>query len=167
MTQPTALWLEVAVRHWMGTYLPAHVIRLAFEQPDKSQSLIELSELWPFLTYDRLTRTVEWGNRPLRTFELSKIGRFLWVLVYFVSVSIALLLAAAAYQVGDADGQKWIYSIGAAIFFLAAFASLMRSDTTKVIITDGEEWIRRINDSVAPAETHSRDGAPDSAAGPR
>jgi hypothetical protein len=35
------LWLEVAVRHWMGAYLPAHVIRLAFEQPDKSQSLIE------------------------------------------------------------------------------------------------------------------------------
>jgi hypothetical protein len=158
------LWLEVAVRHWMGTYLPAHVIRLAFEQPDKSQSLIELSELWPFLRYDRSSRTVEWGNRRLRTIERSRIGRFLWVLVYFVSISFALLLAAGAYQLADADGQKWIYSIGAAIFFLGAFASLMRADTAKVIVTDGEEWIRRINDSVSPAGTHSHDGAPDSSA---
>ncbi len=47
------LWLETIVRHLIGTYLPAHVIRLALTCPDKVQSLFDLSELWPLLRYDR------------------------------------------------------------------------------------------------------------------
>lgn len=151
------LWLEVAVRHWMGVYLPAHVIRLAFEQPDKSQALIELSELWIFFRYDRSSRTVEWANRRFRSVERSRIGRFFWVLVYFVSMCAGLFLAAAAYQIENVTGRTWIYSIGAAVFLFGAFASLMRDDTAKYIFADGEEWIRRINDSVAPAGTRSPD----------
>jgi hypothetical protein len=107
------------------------------------------------------------GSRRHCASRYARQARFAMRAAASRSFRYAVLLAAAAYQVADADGHRWIYSIGAAIFFLTAFASLVRADTAKVIVTDGEEWIRRINDSVAPAETHSRDGAPDSAAGPR
>lgn len=160
------LWLEIAVRQWMGTYLPAHVIRLALEQPDKSQSLAELSELWPYLRYNRTSRTVEWSSLWLLRAERTYIGRHVWDLAYFAMILVAMLLAAAAYRVGNGSGWAWIYSIGFAIFLFGAFASLMRKDTSRMISTNGEEWIRWINDSVAPAGTHSRDDAQGTAAAP-
>ena len=55
------LWLEVSVRHLVGTYLPAHVVRLALAGPDKAQSLFDLAELWLLLRYDREARTVRVG----------------------------------------------------------------------------------------------------------
>ncbi len=66
------LWLETIVRHLIGTYLPAHVIRLALACPDKAQSLFDLSELWPLLRYDREARTVTWLHPRHRAAEKRK-----------------------------------------------------------------------------------------------
>lgn len=151
------VWLEVAVRHWIGTYLPAHVIRLALAQPDKTQSLSELSELWPFLLYDRATRTVQWRSPRFKALERSKLGRWIWMAGYVVLILCAMGYGVAAYQMTDINGMRWLYSASALVFFIFALAALMREDSSRVITDSGEEWIARINAAVsmvpAPQQT--------------
>lgn len=50
------LWLEVAVRHLFGTYLPARVIRLALAQPDTSQGLLILGSCGRCFASTRIRR---------------------------------------------------------------------------------------------------------------
>ena len=139
------VWLEVAVRHWIGTYLPAHVIRLALAQPDKTQSLFELAELWSFLLYHRATRTVRWRSPRFNALECSKLGRWLWGLVYLVLIFSAMVFGMVAYQMTEINGTRWIYSGSALLFLFFALAALAREDSGKVIASNGEEWIARIN----------------------
>lgn len=146
------VWLEVAVRHWVGTYLPAHVIRLALVQPDKAQSLFELSELWPFLLYDRATRTVRWRSPRLKTLERSKSGRWIWMAGYVVLMVCAMWYGVAAYQMTEINGTRWLYSGAALAFFIFALIALLREDSSKVITASGEEWIARINAAAASTE---------------
>lgn len=146
------MWLEVAVRHWVGTYLPAHVIRLALVQPDKAQSLFELSELWPFLLYDRATRTVRWRSPRLKTLERSKSGRWIWMAGYVVLMVCAMWYGVAAYQMTEINGTRWLYSGAALAFFIFALIALLREDSSKVITASGEEWIARINAAAASTE---------------
>lgn len=139
------VWLEVVVRHWIGTYLPAHVIRLALAQPDKTQSLFELAELWPFLLYDRATRTVRWRKPRLRALERTKPGRWLWGVVYLVLIFSAMGCGVIAYKITEINGMRWIYSAGALVFLFLALAALMREESSKIIAASSEEWIARIN----------------------
>lgn len=153
------VWLEVAVRHWIGTYLPAHVIRLALAQPDKAQSLLELSELWPFLRYNRGTRTVHWRSPRLKALERSKPGRWIWMASYVALILCAMGYGVAAYQMTDINGMRWLYSASALAFFIFALAALMRDDSSKVITGSGEEWIDRINAAASSGAPREPKGA--------
>lgn len=144
------LWLEIAVRHWLGTYLPAHIIRLAMSQPDKTQSLIELSELWELIRYDRDTRTAGWLHRRHRTIQKRKAVRVLLIAAYFVSAITALLIAWAASMLGPSLFSGWAYGTGALMLGVLAVICLMRDDTMKVAVSVGEEWLVRINRSAPP-----------------
>ena len=146
------VWLEVAVRHWVGTYLPAHVIRLALAQPDKAQSLFELSELWTFLRYDRATQTVRWCSSRLVTWERKKAGHWMWLVVYLVCMGGAIWYGVAAFNMVEVNGTRWVYSAGALSFFFFALVAMMREDSRKTIATCGEEWIARINGAAASVD---------------
>ena len=148
--QQDDLWLEVAVRHWLGTYLPAHVIRLALSQPDKSLSLIELSELWPLLHYDRDARTVRWLHRRHNTPAKLRGGRFLLLAGYFASGLLAVFAIVVASTYGPHTLSGWVYGTVAVILGFVAPVCLMRDDTIKIGAAVGEEWLDRINRAAPP-----------------
>ncbi len=148
--QQDDLWLEVAVRHWLGTYLPAHVIRLALSQPDKSLSLIELSELWPLLHYDRDARTVRWLHRRHNTPSKLNIDRALLLTGYFCFAILTIVFAVAASHYGPQTFSGWVYGASAVIVGFVALICLMRDDTIKVGAAVGEAWLDRINRAAPP-----------------
>lgn len=150
------LWLEVAVRHWLGTYLPAHVIRLAMSQPDKSQSLIELSELWPLFRYDRDARSVGWLHKRHQTPAKFKSGRGVLLTGYFVCALLAVISGVTASRFGPQVLSGWAYGFLAVILGFLAFACLMREDTMKIGAMVGEEWLGRINRSASQAAGQSQ-----------
>lgn len=161
------LWLETSIRHLIGTYLPAHVIRLALSCPDKAQSLFDLSDLWPLLCYDRKTRTVTWLHARHRHPGKRRQGRFLLYLGYFACATSAFLVANAAANSGPRTFSGWVFGILAILLGVIAIFILMREETIKVANAVGDEWIHRINASVVPEGKHVRDGMPDSDAAPR
>ncbi len=161
------LWLEAMIRHWLGTYLPAHVIRLAMVQPDKTQSLIDISELWPLLRYDRDTRTVAWLHRRHLTVDKRNVGRVALLTGYFASAGSSLLGAAVAANYGPGTLSGWIYGGFSVVMLFLAMVCILREDTLKVAAVAGDEWINRINRSAAPLEIRSLDGDRDSDTGLR
>ncbi len=150
------LWLEAAVRHWLGTYLPAHVIRLAMEQPDKSQSLIDLSELWPLFRYDRNARTVEWLHRRHCTLGKRKANRILLIAGYFAAAMSAIFAALIASHYGHESSFGWITGIFTLILGCLAFICLIKDEAVKNAVVVGDEWVERINRSASPSGTRSR-----------
>ncbi len=150
------LWLEAVVRHWLGTYLPAHVIRLAMAQPDKSQSLIELSGLWPLLRYDRNARTVSWLGRRHNAHVKRNAKRILFIAGYFLNMSISLAAAYAASQYGPNTLSGWVYGVFGVLALFLALICILEDDVVKAADLVGDAWIDRINRSVSPSGTHSR-----------
>jgi len=161
------LWLEAAVRHWLGTYLPAPVIRLAMAQPDKSQSLMELSEIWPLFRYNRNTGTVEWLHRRHRTLWKRNANRVLLIVGYFAAAIIAVFTALIASNYGHESFFGWVYGIAAVVMFFLAFACVIEEFVLKTAIIGGDEWVGLINRSASPSGTRSRSDGRDKGAGPR
>jgi hypothetical protein len=141
------LWLEASVRHLFGTWLPAPIIRLALRQPDRGQSLTELSELWPLLQFDRKFHNVRWLHRRHHTPKQRKFARFLVLAAYFLSALASVFAAKLAYQSGPTTFSAWLYGIGALVGGAAALVCLAREDTMKIAVRVGEEWVSRINET--------------------
>jgi hypothetical protein len=139
------LWLEVAIRHQFGTYLPGHVIRTILKHPATSQGLLDVSELWPLLQYDAPTRTVRWRSARHEKLGDSRIGRFAPFLWYFILASLAGVAVMIAYYAQQSALTRWSYSVLAVILVGAAFTQLMRDDAIKVAAQSGNLWIQRIN----------------------
>lgn len=154
--QQDDLWLEVAVRQWLGAYLPAHVIRLGMTQPDKAQSLIELSELWPFLRYNRHERSVQWLHAFIATGRRRSLFRVSLNLGYFLFAMIAFVLGFAAAAQGPDAFKGWLYGAGVVFFGAIALACLAHDDSVKSASVSGEAWIALINQSVAPPRARSK-----------
>lgn len=152
------LWLEVVVRHLFGSYLPARVIRLALAQPDKAQSLLDLAELWPLFRFDPASQSVSWLHKRHETLKRRKVGRTVLLCGYFASALIAVLSIFVAFQYGPASFSGWVYGICALVFGSLALIILMREDTIKIAATVGEDWLERINRSVAQPTQHRIDG---------
>lgn len=141
------LWLEVAVRHLFGTYLPARVIRLALAQPDMSQGLLDLAELWPLFRFDPDSQTVRWMHRRHLKQRQRQKGRYVLLAGYFVCALMAALSALVAFQSGPSAALGWVFGICAMVLGFLAFICLAREDTIKVAATVGDDWLARINRS--------------------
>jgi len=53
-------WVEVAVRHLFGEYLPASLIRSLLTSPQAGRALREVSAAWPLLDMDDETQQLRW-----------------------------------------------------------------------------------------------------------
>jgi hypothetical protein len=144
------LWLEVSIRHLFGTFLPAPIIRLALQQPDRGQALLEISELWPMFQLNRESSTVRWLRRRHLTLKRRKLARRLFLIAYFVCALAAVGAAQIAFKAGPASFSGWLYGVGAVVSGLAAFACLSREDSMKTAARVGEEWLVRINSANGP-----------------
>lgn len=144
------LWLEVTIRHLHGTHLPAHVIRTALAQPNTSQALMELSELWPLLHYHPDTRQVSWKHRRHRSARSRALVRHWPMVRYFL---FAFAGVGSGYLAVKVSGlTQWVFAFFAATMAVCAFLTLLEADADKVAATVGEAWIGRINDRQAVIE---------------
>ncbi len=139
------LWLEMIVRHHFGTTMPAGIIRLALSQPDKSQALFELCELWPLFRYDRDTQTVAWLHRWHVKPKTRRIESRITIIASPIFVLIALGYALSVPSLGPSTISGWLFAFGVVVFLGWAFIALLRHDTMTVATDIGDEWIRRIN----------------------
>lgn len=147
------LWLEVAIRHLFGSYLPAPLIRLAMRQPGKSQALLDLSELWPLLHFDPDSQTVRWLHNRHQTLWERQAGRVMLLAAYVVCAIVALLAALIASKSGPSTFVGWLYGVCAALTGFVAFICLMREETIRVAATVGEDWVNRINRSATQSRS--------------
>ncbi|WP_145985550.1 hypothetical protein [Marilutibacter maris] len=139
------LWLEVSVRHLFGTYLPSHIIRLALEQPNRSRSLQELSEIWDLLTFNPDDQTVHWNGTVLARLARSRHGSALCLITYFALASAAALMGLLAAHSGHTSFTGWVYGISAVVTCFVAFTCLTHEETVKTGIQVGDRWITLIN----------------------
>lgn len=157
------LWLEVAVRHLFGTYLPARVIRLALSRPDKTQGLCDISELWPLLRFDPESQTVEWAHLRHRTRAQRKFCRYLLLAGYVGCAVLTLISVVAAVRFGPATFYGWMYGTCAVVSVIAAYACLTREDVFKLAADKGCEWVARINQPALASDASEVNLPPSSA----
>jgi hypothetical protein len=142
------LWLEVAVRHLFGTFLPARVIRLALDQPDRSRSLADLCGLWDLLTFNPHDQTVRWAPALKVSVARSRFGRSLCFAAYMSCALAALLAGAVAAHYGHTSLFGWVYGVGAVVVAFLAFICLTYEETVATARSSGDRWIALINSSV-------------------
>ena len=143
------LWLEVAVRHLFGTYLPARVIRLALARPDKSRALLDLTELWPLLHFDPELQTVRWLHRRHESNWTRTFARRALFCGYFALALLSMYLATVAIGLGHNSFGGWVYGVCAIVAGTCALACPAREDALKTAASVGGEWIARINHRAA------------------
>lgn len=145
------LWLEVAIRHLFGTYLPARVIWLALARPDKSRALLDLTALWPLLHFDPETQTVRWLHRRHESKKAQAYGRYFLLFGYFALALLGMYLATVAIGLGHNSFGGWVYGVCAVVAGTGAFACVAREDALRVAASVGSEWIARINQTAKHA----------------
>jgi len=143
------LWLEVSVRHLFGTHLPSRVIRLALEQPDRSRSLADLSELWDLLVFDPQRQTVHWRNTLSSRVARSRWGRGLCFVASYMCVLAAVTAAVVAAHYGHTHFAGWVYGSFALVVGFVAFLCLAHDDTVQTAAQAGDRWVELINQSAA------------------
>ncbi|MDR7100458.1 hypothetical protein J2X04_002839 [Lysobacter niabensis] len=149
------LWLEVAIRHLFGTFVPARFIRLALSQPDKSQALRDLSELWPLLQFEGASHAATWRSRWHRSRRRRTIQRRLLIASYFLLPFIAIASALIAIQFPTTSFSSWIYWVNAGLFLVVAFICLEKAETVGIAEHVGDEWLARINGCAVNENTPS------------
>lgn len=140
-----ALWLQVAVRHAFGAYLPTPVIRLALTRPDSSQSLLDLSALWDMLGYDSASQKVHWRHRWHATLPRRRWLRVALIAGYFLAMLAAAGGAYTSAQHGSTSAAGWIYGFFTAVMLGMAYLCVEHEEKIGVSVRVGDAWIRRIN----------------------
>ena len=140
-----ALWMQTAVRHVFGAWLPTPVIRLALARPDSGQSLVDLSELWSLLEFDSGSQQVRWRRAWHATRARRQAVRVAMQALYFVCAFAAVGGAYVSAYHGTGTVTGWIYGFFAAVMIGMAFLCLASDDTFAASVRAGDAWVNRIN----------------------
>ena len=139
------LWLQVAIRHLYGCYLPASVIRRIMRWPDAAESLLAISELWPMLMVDVQSDRVQWKSSRHERVGNIWLERLLMLGCYFVFATLALVVATVALRSEALSVAAVSYAVIAISLGIASLASLARDDRLGGASKQGPELLRRIN----------------------
>lgn len=150
------LWLEVSIRHLFGTYLPAHVIRLALSRPDRAQSLLDLAELWPLFRFDADALAVSWRRTLGRTAKGMKVERLFWLTAYIALACVAVLSALVAARSEPASFSTWTFGFFTVAMAGVALHCLDKEESVRVAASSGSAWLGRINSAAPKPETTAK-----------
>ncbi|UHQ23829.1 hypothetical protein LVB77_03710 [Lysobacter sp. 5GHs7-4] len=139
------LWLELTVRHLFGAYLPVRVIHLALAQPNKSEALRQLSELWNLFDYNPETEMVRWRNKRHATIARRRAVWRMMLAIYFIGASVAVASAVAAAHFGPGTFEGWVFGIFAIVSASVAFGNVWLEEGFRISVDRGDSWIDRIN----------------------
>jgi hypothetical protein len=142
------IWLEVAVRHLTGTYIPASVIRAVDAVPDKVDSLLQIAEIWPLLKIDR-DAGVAWRSEKHTTHPMRRRRWWAWNAGYVFVCVTAAGLGIYSTKVDPASWEAWVYGAFALIFFTLALRCLFNGDALKTADRTAPRWLGFLNARLA------------------
>jgi hypothetical protein len=158
---PDNLWLEVAIRHQFGAYLPASLIRSLQRHPQAGRALLEVASCWDLLDMDDATGAIQWRakrhERPVRR----KWERWVSLASYFVFAFAGLTLAYTRVVATDGNASSsWLLWIFCAFLLGIAFSCLTYHETLGAAERSMTRWLGiepmpgSNRDSSSPAKGH-------------
>lgn len=106
---PDDLWTEVAVRHLVGEYLPATVIRSLRTSPQAGRALIEVARSWPLLEIDDETSEIRWRHDRYSTPKRRRAWWWIFGTGYFLLFGGGLLTAYFLLVAPTSPPINWLY----------------------------------------------------------
>jgi hypothetical protein len=83
-------WLEMAIRHSFGGYLPAKVIRKVINLTFPALKLMKVSGSWPYLKYDDETGLISWKKQWRSRTIFKWVERIAFSIGYVIFASVAM-----------------------------------------------------------------------------
>ncbi|MFD0738511.1 hypothetical protein ACFQZQ_04320 [Lysobacter koreensis] len=139
---PDDLWLEVAVRHQFGAYLPAPLIRSLQRSSQAGRALLEVSECWDMLDMDDETGEVHWRAKryanPRHRWWMQKVFTAGYYVLMFAAGILAIVLIKSTGRTDFSYAILWAYPL-----FLggAAFCCLSRSERLETASKAVPRWL--------------------------
>ena len=137
--------LEVLVRHLVGEFIPAPVIRAAIEVGYPSQTLLDLAAIWSELRFDPDTGELVVKSVHLASKRVRAALRLIWAIAYVACAVATWQLAKWASSLGSAEPLAWLAWFGAASLAIMALASLGKGDSVKKLAETGLPTVARLN----------------------
>lgn len=109
---PDDLWLEVAVRHLSGTYLPAKLIRMLRTSPQAGRAILEIAQSWPLLEMDDTNGDMRWASDRHATSRKRRSRIRALGVGYFVGMGLGGWLGLRFLEgSGPSHAIFWVYPI--------------------------------------------------------
>lgn len=137
--------IEVTIRHLVGTYLPADIIRAVSRTPFPMQTLLDLAAIWPLVRFDHSTGQLDWNKSELGNPTTRRWLRVVMVLGYAVFALIAVFFLYLAVGTDPSRPTAWISGLNTLMFVVLAASCLARSDTLGEVGKHGAALLSRIN----------------------
>lgn len=137
--------LEVTVRHLIGTYLPADVVRSVGRSPFPTQTLLDLADIWSLVRFDHQTRRLDWKKNAYGEPAPRRWRRFLLFLGYVGFALVAVFFLNMAVGTDPSKPVAWICGVNTLMFLVLAASCLARFDTLGDASKHGDALLSRIN----------------------
>jgi len=138
--KPDDLWLEVAVRHFFGTYLPAGLIRQIIKRHHPARALLDICESWDFFTYDQKSHSVKWKHKWHEKSRNRALEIWLFRILTIVFFIAAYVFLKPFFQ-GEVKGNVFIQGAWAFNFSSFCLASIARSSSLKTASEKSHQWL--------------------------
>jgi hypothetical protein len=133
------LWLQVAVRHAFGEYLPAAMLRQVLSQPQGGRALVEISEVWPLIDLDNASGQLYWRKSSHFLEIRRKREQRISLALYFLLAALSIMGAWLVLSGYAASGWvEWTYILAC---LMAAGHCLVRQDRLKTAETAVPRWL--------------------------
>jgi len=140
------LWLEVAVRHHFGAYLPASLIRRLQLGPQAGRALLDVATGWDFLDMrdgtDQIHWRATWRESPLRR----KWERRALITLYFALAFAGFMSGYFAITAKGGLFGSWIVWLYVVLLVGTAFFCLARRDTLLAAERSMTRWLQQSAD---------------------
>ena len=143
-------WLQVAIRHLCGRYLPVSVIRRTLRWPDGAEALLAIAELWPMLTFDDATNRVGWKRARFNRKRNLWIERAVLLILYTFFGTMAFLAFSASFSSPALSAWAVIFAINGVTLSIVSVALLAYDGRLAKAINAGPKLLSRLNSERDP-----------------
>jgi hypothetical protein len=143
------VWLEVVVRHLIGNYLPASIIRTLLGAHGKVEALLEVGQVWPLLRWDEPSERVVWRKAEHNSHGKRFRRRWAHNVAYFIAAYAAVHLAMAAMSLPPTAGLAWMLGMMAFALGAVALRFLVLADNIEDADKLAPRWVEFLNARVS------------------
>ena len=137
--------LEVTVRHLVGTYLPADIIRTMYRTPFPTQALLDLATIWPLVEFDPMTRMLGWKKSGYGDVKGRRLYRVILLFCYIAFALVAFVFLYSAVESDPSKPSAWISGINTVMLFGFATGCIARFDMLGDVGKGGNKLVSIFN----------------------